>query len=118
MSRNIIVIIIVGIILAGAFFIFRGGGPIDTALFENDETELAVFGNDVAAFNQDETILDEISQTFSDILDEGAVVSTESAIELASIEKEASEADISGDLNVFDEGILQELGQIFDEVLQ
>lgn len=119
MSRNIIVVLaITMIILAGVFFIFKGEEMLNTALFEKDEAELTALENDIAAFNQDETILDEVGQTFSDILDESAVVGAESALESASVEKEASEADFSGDLNVFDEGAMQELDQIFGEISQ
>ena len=119
MSKNVIIgIVVAGLILVGVLFIFKGKAPIDTALFEKDEAELAALGNDLVSFNQDETILDEIGQTFSDILDENAVVSVESALDLASIEKEASEADFSGDLDVFNEDVLRELNQAFGEVLQ
>lgn len=119
MNKNIIIgVVVVGIILVGVFFIFKGKGPIDTAIFEGDEAELTAFGNDITTLNQDETVLDEISQTFSDILDESAVVSVESALDLASIEKEASEADFSGDLNIFNEDVLQELDQALGGVSQ
>ncbi|MDO8265037.1 MAG: hypothetical protein Q7T34_01545 [Candidatus Parcubacteria bacterium] len=118
MNKNIIIgIIATVIILAGVFFILNNKGPIDTALFEGDETELTSLGNDINAFNQDETILDEINQTFSDILDESAVVSVESALDLTSIEKEAAEADFAGELDVFNEAILQEIDQALGETL-
>jgi len=120
MNKNIIIgVVVVVIILVGAFFtIFRGKPPIETAIFDKDETELGAFGSDVALFEQDNTIFDELNQTFSDILEEGAVVSTEASIDLTSLNKEASGADFSGDLDVFNEGVLQELDQVLGEVSQ
>lgn len=119
MNKNVIIgIVVVGIILVGVFFIFKGKGPIDTALFEKDESELTASGNDITSFDQDETVLDEISQTFGDILDESAIVSAGAALDLTSIEKEASEADFSGDLDVFNEAVLQELDQVLGETSQ
>lgn len=119
MTKIIIgVIVVVAVILVGAFLIFRGKPSIDTALFDKDEAELSAFNNNIALFDQDNTILDEINQTFSDILDEGAIVSAESALDLTSLEQEASVVDFSGDLNILNENILQELDQAFGEVLQ
>lgn len=119
MNRNIIIgIVVVIIILVGIFLIFKGKPPLDTALFDKDEEELSAFNNDIALFDQDNTALDEISQTFSDILDEGAIISAESALNLTSLEQEASAVDFSGDLNIFNENILQEFDQAFGEVLQ
>ncbi len=50
--------------------------------------------------------------------DEGAIVSVESALDLVSLEQEASAIDFSGDLNIFNESLLQELDQAFGEILQ
>lgn len=119
MNRNIIIgIVVVIIILAGVFLIFKSKPALDTALFDKDEAELNAFNNDIALFDQDNTVLDEINQTFNDILNEGAVVSAESALDLTSLEQEASAVDFSSELNIFDEDILQELDQSFGEVLQ
>lgn len=118
MSKNIVIVIIIGIVLVGAFFVFKGKGPIDTALFGKDEAGLAAFGNDIASFDQDDAVLDELDQTFNDILDESAVLSVESALDLASIETEASLADFSGDLDVFSEAVLQEVSQALGEASQ
>jgi len=92
--------------------------PLNTALFEKDESELNAFDNSLVFFDQRDAVLNEIDQTFSDILDESPVVSAESAIDPASIEKEASEVDYSDDLTIFNEGILQELDQVTGEVSQ
>jgi len=118
MNKIIIVILVVGIILVGAFLFLRGRAPIDTALFDGDEAELSAFENNLDLFSKDGAVLDEINQTFGDILDEGVGVSSESSLDLASLDAEAAGVDFSGDLNIFDENILQELDQSFGEVLQ
>ena len=122
MNKNIAIgiAVIIFVVVVGAFFIFRGGGALDVSLFQEDEAELSSFNNDIELFSKDGAALDEIDQTFGDILDEGTVISIDEALDEAAIIKEASQADLSDTLDAFtsDEIILQELDQAFGEVLQ
>ena len=115
--RYAIVVVLVAVV--GAFFIFRGEKAFDVSGFEKDEMELTRMSNDFEALFQG-TILDEIDQTFSDILDEGAGISADDALDESSIAQEAAQADLSQTLDAFaaDDAVLQELDQVFDEVLQ
>lgn len=115
--RYAIVVVLVAVV--GAFFIFRGEKAFDISGFEKDEMELTRMSNDFEALFQG-TILDEIDQTFSDILDEGAGISADDALDESSIAQEAAQADLSQTLDAFaaDDAVLQELDQVFDEVLQ
>ena len=115
--RYAIVVVLVAVV--GAFFIFRGEKAFDISGFEKDEMELTRMSNDFEALFQG-TILDEIDQTFSDILDEGAGISADDALDEFSIAQEAAQADLSQTLDAFaaDDAVLQELDQVFDEVLQ
>ena len=115
--RYAIVVVLVAVV--GAFFIFRGEKAFDVSGFEKDEMELTRMSNDFETLFQG-TILDEIDQTFSDILDEGAGISADDALDESSIAQEAAQADLSQTLDAFaaDDAVLQELDQVFDEVLQ
>lgn len=115
--RYAIVVVLVAVV--GAFFIFRGEKAFDISGFEKDEMELTRMSNDFEALFQG-TILDEIDQTFSDILDEGAGISADDALDESSIAQEAAQADLSQTLDAFaaDDAVLQELDQVFGEVLQ
>ncbi|MCP6719522.1 MAG: hypothetical protein KJI71_04840 [Patescibacteria group bacterium] len=120
MNRNIIIgIVIVIIILVGAFFIFRGG-PIDTSAFKADEAELDRFNQDIEAASQDSGIFNEFTQTFLDILDEVAPIPPGEALDEASINQDAAESDLSDSLDSFaaDESALQEFDDTFEEVSQ
>ena len=120
MKRNILIgVTAVFVVVVGAFFIFRGEKAFDVSLFEKDEAELTRMGNDIEMLSQD-SVLDEIDQTFSDILDEGAGISADDALDESSIAQEAAQADLSQTLDAFaaDDAVLQELDQVFGEVLQ
>ena len=120
-NKNIILgISIIVMVVVGAFFIFRGDKALDVSLFEKDEAELTRMSNDLESLFQDNAFLDEIDQTFSDILDEGAGISASDALDESSIAQEAAQADLSQTLDAFaaDDAVLQELDQVFGEVLQ
>ena len=120
-NKNVIIVIagIVVIVVVGAFFIFRGEKALDVSLFEKDEAELTRMNNDFEMLSQD-SVLNEIDQTFGDILDEGAGISADDALDESSIAQEAAQADLSQTLDAFaaDDAVLQELDQVFGEVLQ
>ena len=122
MNRNIVIgiAVVVLVVVVGAFVIFRGDKAFSVSVFKKDEAELAKINNDVEMFFQDNTVLDEIDQTFGDILDEGTGISAGAALDEASIAQEASQADLSQTLDAFaaDETALQELDQAFGEVSQ
>jgi len=120
MKRDILIgVVAVLVVVVGAFFIFRGEKAFDLSLFEKDEAELARMSNDFEMLSQD-SVLDEIDQTFGDILDEGAGISAGDALDESSIAQEAAQADLSQTLDAFaaDDAALQELDQVFGEVLQ
>ena len=120
-NKNIILgISIIVMVVVGAFFIFRGDKALDVSLFERDEAELTRMSNDFESLSKDNALLDEIDQTFSDILDEGAGISADDALDESSIAQEAAQADLSQTLDAFaaDDAALQELDQVFGEVLQ
>lgn len=71
MNKNIIIgIVILLVVVVGAFFIFRGERAFDVSALERDEVELASIANDIEAFQEDNLVLNELDQTFTDILDE------------------------------------------------
>lgn len=119
-NRKVIISIVIFVMVVGAFFVFRGDKAFSISLFEKDEAGLAKINNDIEIFFQDNTVLSEIDQTFSDILDEGAGISADAALDEASIAQEASQANLSQILDAFeaDEAALQELDQAFGEVSQ
>jgi len=121
MNKNIIIgiVVIILVIVAGVLFISRGEEAFDVSLFDKDEAELTSIGNDIEMLSQD-VVLDEIEQTFNDILDEGAGISADAALDESEIAKEAAEADLSQVLDAFasDEAVLQELDQAFGDVSQ
>ena len=120
-NKNVIigVAVIAVIVVVGAFFIFRGEKAFDVSFFEKDEAELTRMNNDFEMLSQD-SVLNEIDQTFGDILDEGAGISADDALDESSIAQEAAQADLSQTLDAFaaDDAVLQELDQVFGEVLQ
>ena len=120
MSKNVAigVVVVILVVVAGAFFIFRGEEAFDVSLFEKDEAELTSIGNDIEMLSQD-AVLDELEQTFGDIL-EGAGISAAEALDESSIALEALEADLSQTLDAFasDDAVLQELDQAFGDVSQ
>ena len=121
MSKNVVIgiVVVILVVVVGALFISRGEEAFDVSLFDKDEAELTSMGNDIEMLSQD-AVLDEIDQTFSDILDESVGVSAAEALDESSIAKEALEADLSQTLDAFaaDEAVLQELDQAFEDVSQ
>ena len=121
MSKNVVIgiVVVILVVVVGALFIPRGEEAFDVSLFDKDEAELASMGNDIEMLSQD-AVLDEIDQTFSDILDEGAGISADAALDESEIAKEAAEADLSETLDAFasDDAVLQELDQAFGDVSQ
>ena len=121
MNRNIIIaIVVVGIILVGAFFIFRGDKAFDVSGLDRDVTELNSMSADLNAFSNDNVAIEELNKTLSDILDETAGISAAEALDESSIAQEASQADISQILNAFaaDDAALSGFDQAFGEVSQ
>ena len=125
MNKNTIIGIVgvVIVIVAGAFFIFKGEKSekyFDVSLLDKDETELTKMNEDVEAFLHDNLVVEKTSQTFSDILDEGTGISAAEALDEYSISQEASQADILQTLNAFaaDEDALGKLDQTFSEISQ
>jgi len=118
--RKSLAFISIPVLAAIIFLIFTvvSKGPLDTALFEKDESELNAFSNSLAFFDKESALLNEIDQTFSDILDESPALSPELAVEFTSIEKEGAEIDYSDDLTIFNEDILRELDQVLGEISQ
>jgi len=94
--------------------------PSLSSFFQSDERELNQIRQDLDSFTADELLLDELEQTYSDVLDENLVVTTENALNLDDINAEASGADISGDITAFaeDDAALDALNLSFEEVLQ
>ena len=107
-------------ILVGAFFLLTADKALDVAQFEKDEAVLNEIGADIDILSQDDALFNEIDQTFGDILDEVAGIPSEEALDTSSIDAEASQVDLSDTLDAFDadNALLQELDQIFDEVSQ
>jgi len=103
----------------GVFFILQSDA-LDVAQFEKDEAVLNEISTDLNALSGDEALLNEIEETFGDILDEIAGIPIEEALNISSIDAEASQVDLSGTLDAFDadNALLQELDQTFDEVSQ
>ena len=120
MSKNVVIgiVVVILVVVVGALFIPRGEEAFDVSLFDKDEAELTSMGNDIEMLSQD-AVLDEIDQTFSEIL-KGAGISADEALDESSIAKEASEADLSQTLDAFsaDDAVLQELDQAFGDVSQ
>lgn len=108
------------LVIVWAFFTLIADNVFDVAQFEEDEAVLENIGNDLESLSQDNAFLDEIDQTFSDILDEGAGISADDALDESSIAQEAAQADLSQTLDAFaaDDAVLQELDQVFGDVLQ
>lgn len=107
-------------VLVGAFFLLTADKALDIAQFEKDEAVLNEIGADIDVLSQDDTLFDEIDQTFGDILDEVAGIPSEEALDTSSIDAEASQVDLSDTLDAFDadNALLQELDQTFDDVSQ
>ncbi len=121
MNKNLIIaIVVVLVVVVGAFFIFKDKKALDVSFIQGDETELAGWLSDFEAFSQDDALAAELDQTFGDILDEGAAISADAALDDSSISQEASQADFLQTLNAFaaDDAALQELDQISGEVSQ
>ena len=98
----------------GAFLVLGRGGGIDVSLFVPDEAELNSMAADIEEFSQDDAILNEVDDIFSEITDAGDVFSIDT------IDQEAAEADLSTVLDAFaaDDAILDEIDQTFGEVSQ
>lgn len=122
MNKNTIIgiIVVVFVVVVGAFLLLRGDRAFDVSALARDEAELSKMVEDFEAFSQDGAILSEVDQTFGDILDEHTGISAEDALDESSIAQDAIQADSGQTLNAFaaDEAALQELGQVFGEVSQ
>lgn len=122
MNKNLVIgiFIIILVLVAGAFFIFKGDKAFDVSFLDKDAAELDSMAADIDAFSMDNAAIEELNQTFSDILDESAGISAAEALGESSIDKEAALADLSQILNVFglDDAALSELNQVLGEVLQ
>lgn len=120
MNKNLIIgtVVVLIIVAAGAFFIFKDGGIIDVSVWRGDEAELANGTNDLEISVQDDIFAIELNQTFNDILDEQTAISANAALNESAIAQEANQIDFSQTLNDFaaDDTAIQELGQIFGEV--
>ena len=116
MNKNIIIgIVVVLVLVVGAFLILgRGGESIDVSVFVPDEAELNSMAVDIEAFSADDIVLNEVDDTFGDITDAGG------AFSLDTIDQEAAEADLSAALDAFaaDDTVLDEIDQTFGEVSQ
>lgn len=120
-NKTIVIgVIAVLVIVGGAFFIFRGDKAFDVSQLDRDAAKLDSMAADIDAFSRDDVALEELNQTFSDILDETAGISAAEALDEQSIAQEASQADFGQTLNAFaaDDAALQELDQAFGEVSQ
>jgi len=120
-KNNILIgVVVVLVIVVGAFFIFRGEKAFDVSVLDQDVAGLNSIANDLDAFSKDNVVVEEMNQTFSDILDETAGISAAEALDEQSIAQEASQADFGQTLNAFaaDDAALQELDQAFGEVSQ
>lgn len=119
------VIIIVGLIWAIANFSYfkdrtiivkKSSVPIefDADAFESDRQNITLMENDVAIFNQDNILFQEIDKTSDDISD-----INELAFDAKSLNDEALMADISGDMTTLDNGNIQnEIDQSIMEISQ
>lgn len=120
-NKNRIIIIIAIVVIAGGALLFLKGrtSPIDTSALGNDEEELTALGNDISS-SADEAIYTEIDQTLKDITDVSGGVSTDGALDGASISGEINQADISESIADFgnEAAELKALEQAFDDVSQ
>ncbi len=93
----------------------RNPAGLSQALYQKDEAELDSFGDDLALSGGDLVISSEVDQTFDDILDTNEV-----ALDEDLISKEATDVDLSGELNASasDEAVLKEADQALVEVAQ
>jgi len=116
MNKNIIIgVVVVLVLVVGALLILgRGGEVIDVSVFAPDEAELNSMATDIEAFSADDTVLDEIDDTFGDITDAG------DAFSIDTIDQEAADADLSVTLDAFaaDDTVLDEIDQTLGEVSQ
>ncbi|MDP3771832.1 MAG: hypothetical protein Q8Q94_00450 [bacterium] len=123
MNKNAVIGIVVAVVLVvvvGAFFIFRGDKAFDVPGLDRDVGELDSISADLDAFSKDNVALEELNQTFSDILDETSGISAVEALDESSIAQESSQADFGQTLNAFaaDDAALSELDQALGEVSQ
>lgn len=122
MSKNTVIgiVAVVLVVVVGAFFIFRGEKAFEISILDQDVAGLNSIATNLDAFSRDNAVVEEMNQTFSDILDETAGISAAEALDESSIAREASQADLSQTLNAFaaDDAALSELEQVFGEVLQ
>ena len=114
------VVFLLILVATGVFFFLTAGNALDMVKFKQDEMVLSAINNDLHAFSKEDVLLEEINQTLGDILDEVAGIPIEDALDLSSIDAEASQVDLSETLDAFDVDsmVSQELDLIFDEVLQ
>lgn len=93
----------------------RNPAGLSQALYQKDEAELDSFGDDLALSGGDLAVSSEVDQTFDDILD-----TNELALDEDSISKEATDIDLSGELNASasDDVVLKEADQALVEVAQ
>lgn len=122
MNKNAVIGIVVVVLVAvvGAFFIFRGDKAFDVSGLDRDVIELDSMSADLDAFSKDNVAIEELNQTFSDLLDETVGINAAEALDESSIAQESSQADFGQTLNAFaaDDAALSELDQAFGEVSQ
>lgn len=122
MNKNAVisVVVIVLVVVVGAFFIFRGDKTFNVSVLDRDAAELDGIAADIDAFSKDNVAVEELNQTFGDILDETAGIGAAEALDESSIAQESSQIDTLQTLDAFaaDEAALQEFDQAFGEVSQ
>jgi len=121
MDKNIIsIIIILVVVVIGAFFAVTEKAAFDISGLEQDSAVLQKLSVDLDILYQDQSLLEELDRTINDILDESVATNASTALNEASIVAEESQAELSQTLNAFadDEEVFGELNQLFNEVSQ
>lgn len=121
MNIKIIIGIIAAIIVVGGILFLKNKAPsfVGTSVFTQDEDELEALAGDLNVFFEEESAAREINETLDEAAGIAGGISVSEAFSSASISQEAGEVDFSKDLADFnsDETSLQELGQVFEEIL-
>ena len=122
MNKNVLIgIIALVIVVGGAFLLYKGNQlSVDTGALSSEEKSFTSLENDMSSFAQDETVLNEVNQTYNDIAQDSGAVSSSDAFNGASIASEARQVDFSSDVNAFnsDNVALQGASQASGEVAQ
>ncbi|MDO8571723.1 MAG: hypothetical protein Q7R79_03515 [bacterium] len=121
-TKIVIALVAFFVVMVTGAFLFRGAGEgvVQLSVLQEDETELAVFEKDLEIISEDEHALEEVDQTFNDILEGGFGVTLENALDDASLSQEAYDVDFWQTLDDFehDDAALQDDNEVYAEITQ